>query len=73
MPPLLNTKQKEVLGKITEKLKSHSFYTYLLHGVTGSGKTEVYYHAILACIALGRQSILMVPEIALTFFISISI
>jgi primosomal protein N' (replication factor Y) (superfamily II helicase) len=67
MPPLLNIKQKEVLGKITEKLKSHSFYTYLLHGVTGSGKTEVYYHAILACIALGRQSILMVPEIALTF------
>lgn len=66
-PHSLNIKQKEVLEKITEKLEAHRFYTYLLHGVTGSGKTEVYYHAILACIALGRQSILMVPEIALTF------
>ena len=67
MPPSLNSKQKEAVEKINEKLNAHSFFTYLLHGVTGSGKTEVYYSAILASIALGRQSILMVPEIALTF------
>jgi primosomal protein N' (replication factor Y) len=65
-PPPLNPKQREVLGKITGKLKEDSFFTYLLHGVTGSGKTEVYYHAVAVAKELGRQSIIMVPEIALT-------
>ncbi len=65
-PPSLNSKQKEVLEKIGVKLKENSFFTYLLHGVTGSGKTEVYYHAVSFAKELGRQSIIMVPEIALT-------
>ena len=65
-PPSLNSKQGQALEKIRTKLKEKSFFAYLLHGVTGSGKTEVYYHAVLAAGDLGLQSIVMVPEIALT-------
>jgi primosomal protein N' (replication factor Y) len=65
-PPPLNSRQGQALEKIRTKLKENSFFVYLLHGVTGSGKTEVYYHAVLAARELGRQSIIMVPEIALT-------
>jgi len=65
-PPPLNSKQKEVAERISEKLKGDAFFTYLLHGITDSGKTEVYYHAARAAKELGKQSIIMVPEIALT-------
>jgi primosomal protein N' (replication factor Y) len=65
-PPPLNSKQKEVVERISEKLQGNAFFTYLLHGITDSGKTEVYYHAVRAAKELGKQSIIMVPEIALT-------
>ncbi|MDP9236448.1 MAG: primosomal protein N' [Chloroflexota bacterium] len=51
---------------ICEALDTKEPRTVLLHGVTGSGKTEVYLHALDHCIAFGRRAIVMVPEIALT-------
>jgi len=65
-PPPLNSTQKEVLEEISGKIKENRFRSYLLHGVTSSGKTEVYYHAARAAIQRGKQAIVMVPEIALT-------
>ena len=41
--------------------------TYLVYGVTGSGKTEVYMELIAHCIQSGRQAIVLIPEIALTY------
>ncbi|HUW33715.1 MAG TPA: primosomal protein N' [Planctomycetota bacterium] len=58
--------QVEALAKITEHLASKTFGVTLLHGVTGSGKTEVYLRAIADCVASGRQAIVLVPEISLT-------
>jgi len=65
-PPSLNSTQTEIVEEVEAKLREGSYAGYLLHGVTGSGKTEVYYHAVRAAIQLGKQSIIMVPEIALT-------
>ena len=64
-PPELTEQQKTALMKIQSRLEKGGFSTCLLHGVTGSGKTEVYQRAIEYTNRLGRQAILMVPEIAL--------
>ncbi len=64
-PPELTEQQKSALNKIQNRLEKGGFSTCLLHGVTGSGKTEVYQRAIEYANRLGRQAILMVPEIAL--------
>ena len=61
--PALNTEQADAFAAITA---NDGFAPLLLDGVTGSGKTEVYLHAIAACLARGRQALVMVPEIGLT-------
>src|SRR5437867_8790554 len=65
-PHALNPPQQEAFGQIRDAIVARQFRTFLLHGVTGSGKTEVYLYAIDAAILAGRGALLLVPEIALT-------
>ncbi len=70
-PPALTEDQARVWAEIEAGIDSplaghRSPSAYLLHGVTGSGKTEIYLRAIHATLAAGRQAIVLVPEIALT-------
>jgi len=62
----LNSAQAEALEAIGEAITEAGFKPFLLHGVTGSGKTEVYLRAIATALARGRQALLLVPEIGLT-------
>ena len=63
----LNDEQKSAIMTITEDFRNGERNTYLLKGVTGSGKTEVYINAAKAVIEAGKQVIVLVPEIALTY------
>jgi primosomal protein N' (replication factor Y) len=63
---ILNEDQKMAVEEITKGLQSRLFSPYLLHGVTGSGKTEVYLNAIEEAFRFGGGVIFLVPEIALT-------
>ncbi|RLW64140.1 MAG: primosomal protein N' [gamma proteobacterium symbiont of Stewartia floridana] len=60
----LNPQQQLAVDTVREKLDG--FQAYLLNGVTGSGKTEVYLHLVTDVLAQGRQALILVPEIGLT-------
>lgn len=62
----LTEAQREVLSEIERPLRSGDYAAFLLHGVTGSGKTEVYMRAMRICLELGRAAMMLVPEIVLT-------
>lgn len=62
----LNEDQRAALNSIVSVLNSRHHETILLHGVTGSGKTEVYIQTIREIVSYGRQAIVLVPEISLT-------
>ena len=66
IPLQLSAHQQEALGAVRAALEARAFQAFLLYGVTGSGKTEVYLGAIETALALGRSALLLVPEIALT-------
>jgi primosomal protein N' (replication factor Y) len=62
----LTEEQQAALVRISSELKAGRHHLFLLHGITGSGKTEVYMRAIAECVAGGRGAIMLVPEISLT-------
>lgn len=64
--PVLSEDQRAAADILVAGVTSHSFQPVLLDGVTGSGKTEVYFEAVAQAIAEGRQVLVLLPEIALT-------
>lgn len=64
--PKLTVQQQTVIKEIDDAIISEKHHRFLLHGVTGSGKTEVYMQAAKKVLEQGRQVIMLVPEISLT-------
>lgn len=64
---LLNETQRYIIGEVLSAYREGKPGVHLIHGVTGSGKTEVYLGIIEEIIAMGKQAIMLIPEIALTY------
>jgi primosomal protein N' (replication factor Y) len=64
-PESLNRDQQNALASILPKVESAEFEAFLLHGVTGSGKTEIYLAACERALKMGRQALLLTPEIGI--------
>jgi len=64
--PVLTKRQAEVVEEISSSISSGEKGAFLIHGVTGSGKTEVYLSLMEKAIELGKSAIMLVPEISLT-------
>jgi primosomal protein N' (replication factor Y) (superfamily II helicase) len=65
-PLNLTSGQASVLEALAEAMERGEFSVHLLHGITGSGKTEIYLRLIARCLERGRSALALVPEIALT-------
>jgi primosomal protein N' (replication factor Y) len=64
--PVLNPEQIEAAAYLREATGAGGFSPILLEGVTGSGKTEVYFEAVAAALEIGKQALILLPEISLT-------
>ena len=65
LAPDLTPEQRQAASELIGLVESQASHPVLLTGVTGSGKTEVYFEAIARCMAIGRQALVLLPEIAL--------
>jgi len=66
VPPTLTSDQQAVWDTVKSQIANRKSQIFLLHGVTGSGKTEIYLRAVAEVVARGQQAIVLVPEISLT-------